>query len=301
MARARGRLRGRGWPACAGTSPTSIPSKRRATARALRGRGARPWREMIAEAETIFAEFAAGEPEPAGAADGGHGPSYANVLSALLRAAQRRERRPAAAVRRSRRRRRSKLQRYEVLIAALIVLMVGAAIVYGRRIAREMGQESVARERYRLELEKQMEERTQALRESEAALARAASEWRRTFDAIDSPVMILDLEGRMVRANATVRALTGKGSAGGLTGRVVTSHGRRRAVGRPRRGWRRRRARRDRRRSAEAHGRRQRAELGRVRVPHGAARTAATAASSSWPRTRRACSSCGRRCGGRRT
>ena len=109
--------------------------------------------------------------------------------------------------------------------------MVGAAILYGRKIDNEMGQETVARERYRVELEQQMEERTHALRESEAALAQAASEWRRTFDAIDSPVMILDLEGRLVRANATVRALTGKGATSGVTGRIVTSMGDRRALG----------------------------------------------------------------------
>ena len=85
-----------------------------------------------------------------------------------------------------------------------------------------------------------MEARTRALRESEAALTQAASEWRRTFDAIDSPVMILDLEGRMVRANATVRGLTGKGAKSGVTGRSWPPWARA-SRGRPRRGWQRRR------------------------------------------------------------
>jgi signal transduction histidine kinase len=112
-----------------------------------------------------------------------------------------------------------------MVIAALIVVMVGAAMLYGRRIAREMKREVEAREKDRRSLEAGMESRTRALRESEQALTQAASEWRRTFDTIDSPVMILDLEGRLVRANATVRALTGKGTASGVTGRIVTSLG----------------------------------------------------------------------------
>lgn len=180
--------------------------------------------EMIAEAQTTFTEFAAGGPGPAGRRMAAMDRRYATVLSALqqlrndVRIVQQRlfEEQTMAAV---------KLQRFEVLIGALIVLMVGAALLYGRRIAGEMGRETAARERYRVELEEQMEARTHALRESEAALAQAESEWRRTFDAIDSPVMILDLEGRLVRANATVRALTGKGSASGVTGRSVTSMG----------------------------------------------------------------------------
>ena len=177
--------------------------------------------DMTAEAATTFTEFAAGGPGPAGRRMAAMDRRYATVLIALqqlrrdVRTVQLRlfDEQTGAAL---------KLQRYEALIAALIALMVGGAIVYGRRIAREMGQEAVAREGYRVELEQQMEDRTHALRESEAALAQAASEWRRTFDAIDSPVMILDFEGRMVRANATVRALAGKGS---ITGRLVTSMG----------------------------------------------------------------------------
>jgi signal transduction histidine kinase len=177
--------------------------------------------EMIAEAQTTFTAFAAGGPAPAGRRMAAMDRRYASVLSALqqlrgdVRTVQERlfDEQTAAAL---------KVQRYEVLIAVLIVLMVGAAILYGRKLDNEMGKETVARERYRVELEEQMEERTQALRESKAALARAASEWRRTFDAIDSPVMILDLEGRMVRGNATVRALAGKGS---ITGRLVTTMG----------------------------------------------------------------------------
>ena len=180
--------------------------------------------EMISEAETTFSAFTAGGPEAAGRRMAAMDRRYANLLTATLQL-RREVRDVQQRLFEEQTQEALKLQRYEVLIAVLIVLMVGAAIIYGRRIAREMGQETVARERYRVELEQQMEVRTQALRESEAALAQSASEWRRTFDAIDSPVMILDLEGRMVRANATVRALTGKGAASGVTGRAVTSMG----------------------------------------------------------------------------
>lgn len=177
--------------------------------------------EMSAEAQTTFGAFAAGGSGPAGRRMAAMDRRYGSVLAALLdlrrdvRDVQERlfADQTTAAL---------KLQRYEALIAVLIVLMVGGAILYGRRIAGHMGREAAARERYRVELEQQMEARTQALRESEAALAQAASEWRRTFDAIDSPVMILDLDGHLVRANATVRALAGKGS---ITGRLVTSMG----------------------------------------------------------------------------
>ena len=108
--------------------------------------------EMFAEAQTTFTAFAAGGPGPAGRRMAAMDRRYAAVLSALqqlrgdVRTVQQRlfDEQTAAA---------RKLQRYEVLIAALIVLMVGAAIVYGRKIDNEMGKETVARERYRVELE----------------------------------------------------------------------------------------------------------------------------------------------------
>jgi len=41
----------------------------------------------------------------------------------------------------------------------------------------------------------------------QADVERAAMEWRRTFDAIGSPILILDLEGRIVRLNEAARVL----------------------------------------------------------------------------------------------
>jgi PAS domain S-box-containing protein len=194
--------------------------------------------EMAREAEVTFAELTAGAPTRAARRMAAMDRSYARVISALQDlqgnvavVQQRIFAEQTAAARR--------LQRYELVIAGLIVLMVGAALAYGRRIERESGREAAARERYLQglktaeeslrrahgDLEARMEERTKALRESEAALRQAASEWRRTFDAIDSLVMILDLRGRLVRANATVRGLLGMGAADQVTGRIVTALG----------------------------------------------------------------------------
>ena len=57
-----------------------------------------------------------------------------------------------------------------------------------------------------------------ARREAEAqqlqlreVLARAATEWRRTFDAVGLPMVVLDSTGRIVRLNRTAQALTGRG------------------------------------------------------------------------------------------
>jgi signal transduction histidine kinase len=178
--------------------------------------------EMTAQAETIFATFAAGQPERAARRMAAMDRSYGNVLSAfhdlrsdVSRIQQRLFLEQAVSAR--------NLQRFEVLIASLIVVMVGAAIFYGRRIHMEMRVETEMRETYRGQLERRVAERTDALQQSERALSVAASDWRRTFDAIDSPVMILDLEGRLVRANATVHTLTGH--SGDITGRAVTSLG----------------------------------------------------------------------------
>ena len=178
--------------------------------------------DMSAEAGTTLEEFARGGLEPAGRRMATMDRKFAGLLNALqelrgdVRAVQLRlfEAQTTAAMR---------LQRYEVVIAVLIAVMVAAAILYGRRLEREMGREAEARERYRRDLETRMEERTGALRESEAALNQAASDWRRTFDAIDSPVMILDVGGRLVRANATVRALSGISPGSGITGSNVTA------------------------------------------------------------------------------
>ena len=194
---------------------------------------------MAREAEVTIAAFASGETAHAARRMAAMDRSYAGLLAVLdelhgdVRGVQLRLfTEQTSAVR--------KLHRYEVLFAILIVLMVWAAIVYGRRLQREMRREAEAQQRHmeslrngeeelrraHAALERRMEDRTKALRDSEAALSEAASEWRRTFDAIDSPVMILDLAGRLVRANATVRSLLGQGAADGVTGRIVTSLGR---------------------------------------------------------------------------
>jgi PAS domain S-box-containing protein len=194
--------------------------------------------EMSGAAESTLDDFRAGGAEGAGRRMSEMDRSYARLLASLgnlrtqvSRVQQRLFARQTQDARR--------LQPFEVAIAALIAAMVGLALVYGTRIEREMAHDTELRQREvaalrmaedavrraHRELEHRGEERARVQRESEAALTQAASEWRRTFDAIDSPVMILDLQGRMLRANATVRVLFGRGAADGVTGRIVTSLG----------------------------------------------------------------------------
>jgi len=179
--------------------------------------------EMEAQAETIFAEFGAGQPERAAGRMAVMDRKYAHVLTAFhglrrdVTAVQQRLFAEQAASARN-------LQRFEFLIGTLIVCMLGGAILYGRRIQEAMRVEAEIREGYRAQLEQRVIERTAALQDSEAALATAASDWRRTFDAIDSPVMVLDMDGRLLRANATVQALVGH--TGDITGLLLTSLGR---------------------------------------------------------------------------
>ena len=79
--------------------------------------------------------------------------------------------------------------------------MVAAAIVYGRTISRRMDADAAERARHLAELqeardtlEQRVRERTAALARSEESLRRAATEWMQTFEAIESPVLLLELE-----------------------------------------------------------------------------------------------------------
>jgi signal transduction histidine kinase len=102
----------------------------------------------------------------------------------------------------------AELQRSEFVLGVLIVLMVAAAVVYGRKIAAFMKQDAADKARYIAELreareglERRVSERTQELRTSEELLRRAAEDWRQTFEAIESPVLLTDRDGRVLRAN----------------------------------------------------------------------------------------------------
>jgi PAS domain S-box-containing protein len=123
------------------------------------------------------------------------------------------------------------LQRWEWLIAAMIALMVAGAMLYGRRLARQMDADARERARYiealseaRATLEQRVLERTDALRGSEAELRRAATEWRQTFEAIESPVLLVELEGRVVRANQAASEHAGHADRD-LPGRSLASVG----------------------------------------------------------------------------
>ena len=179
--------------------------------------------EMVPETRLIFSYFAGGQNVEAGQRMATMDRKYARVLAALrelgagVSSIQRRqfERQTAAA---------ADLQRFEFVIATLILLMVAAATVYGRKISRQAAlaaQERAAHiqqlqtageslRRAHDELEGRVEERTRALRESEAALRRAAAEWQRTFEAVESPVMILDRAGRILRINRAAADQAGR-------------------------------------------------------------------------------------------
>jgi PAS domain S-box-containing protein len=68
---------------------------------------------------------------------------------------------------------------------------------------------------------KEAEERQSQLHR---ALARAALEWRETFDAIESPVLLLDMDGRVQRLNRAARDLLGQ-DYGEIIGRRVPEIG----------------------------------------------------------------------------
>jgi PAS domain S-box-containing protein len=113
------------------------------------------------------------------------------------------------------------LQRWEWAIAGLIAMMVAGAVLYGRRLAGQMEQAERERTRFidalseaRATLEQRVLERTEDLRRSEADLRRAASEWQHTFEAIASPVLLVDSEGRIVRANRAAAELAGAPAEG---------------------------------------------------------------------------------------
>ncbi len=122
------------------------------------------------------------------------------------------------------------MQRWEFVLALLIVMMVVAAVVYGRHIAGHMERDTAEKARHiallreaREGLEQRVLERTRALRHSEDKLRRAAAEWQETFEAIESPVLLLDGEARIVRANRA--AASQAGAQGDLSGRPVAEVG----------------------------------------------------------------------------
>jgi PAS domain S-box-containing protein len=59
-----------------------------------------------------------------------------------------------------------------------------------------------------------------------AGIEKAAEEWERTFDSMETPVLIVDAGGRVVRLNRAARDLAGSASYHELLGRAVSEVGR---------------------------------------------------------------------------
>ncbi len=179
--------------------------------------------EMVAEARLIFAAFEAGRGADAGVRMATMDRKYNRLLATLRELGGR-----VALVQRRQFLRQTEaaaaLQRFEHGIAGLILLMVAAATLYGRRLSRQSAHDAVERAAYirdlqaaeaslrqaRDRLEERVFERTQALHASEAALRRAAADWQRTFEAIDQAVMVLDPDGRVLRLNRAALALAAR-------------------------------------------------------------------------------------------
>jgi signal transduction histidine kinase len=203
----------------------------------------RSTRAMAAEAEAVLARFEAKDREAAARQMAQMDRSYAALLAQVrevrsrfgLARAPRPVRVPDPEGLRSTRFERferqtsaaASLQRWEYLIAGLIVIMVAGAVLYGRAIARRMDRDSAERARHLAELreareslEQRVTERTEALLRSQADLGQAAADWQQTFEAIEAPVLLLDEGSRVLRANRGAEAALGR-PVGEIAGRQV--------------------------------------------------------------------------------
>lgn len=217
--------------------PGHVPPDDAAALRARMESIERAMEDMTAEAGLILSHFASGHSAQAGERMATMDRKYALLLSAIrqltrgVAAIQQREFQLQGAAART-------LQRFEYLIAVLILVMVAGATLYGRNLWRHAARDATERALYteqlqateeslrkaHAHLEKRVQQRTYALRASEAALRAAAAEWQRTFEAIDSPVMILDGGAHALRLNRAAMELAGL-PPGELAGRAIETLG----------------------------------------------------------------------------
>ncbi len=102
-------------------------------------------------------------------------------------------------------------------ICILVVLI--AVAIFVRLLVRafsESLERALASERTLAEANRELEARTARLQAQEAeqerlngALTQAAAEWQRTFDSVDTSLLILDRDGRITRINRAARDLLG--------------------------------------------------------------------------------------------
>jgi PAS domain S-box-containing protein len=129
--------------------------------------------EMRGEAELIFSDFRRGQPELAGRRMATMDRKYADLRSSLADLRQR-----VGAIQealfKEQERSANSLSRYEYLIAAFVLLMVGGAAAYGHKIKKQMESDAREKERYLEELRDEIAERKlveEALKKSERKLS----------------------------------------------------------------------------------------------------------------------------------
>jgi PAS domain S-box-containing protein len=107
---------------------------------------------------------------------------------------------------------------FRALAGAVVALgLLGAHRVRVRHVTKDLEEHRQAEQALRRAAEAEM-----ALR---AGNEKAAAEWVRTFDSMQTPVLIVDARGRVARLNRAARDLAGSASDGEMVGRSVAEVG----------------------------------------------------------------------------
>ncbi|MCA1658668.1 MAG: PAS domain S-box protein, partial [Verrucomicrobiaceae bacterium] len=171
--------------------------------------------EMIAESDLIFSFFTRNEADRAGERMATMDRKFAHVNTALARLRERvsmTQRQHLNAEQAS----AKALQKFEYLIALLILVMVAGATVYGRKMARTMRQSDQEICSLNEGLERRVEERTHALALAneqlsiaKAAAERVAQDNKQMIEHSLDIICSVDKEGRFVRVNGACERIWG--------------------------------------------------------------------------------------------
>lgn len=98
--------------------------------------------------------------------------------------------------------------RWVVLLVAALLIML-ALFLHVLRLNRHLARSKQLVEEARSGLEKEVEIRTADLRTANEGLAVAKEEWERTFNSISDPIMILDTNYKIIKANKAMAGALG--------------------------------------------------------------------------------------------